>query len=96
MTTAVKEEVYGAVNMTANKCVQFQLHLSYDETEATTWSIADSDHIVSQLERELYGITVDEEMRFKKKLSIRLIKFEAWWPEIGIQELWKSIEPHRI
>jgi len=36
MKTAAKEEVYGAVNMTADKRVEFQVCLSDAETEATT------------------------------------------------------------
>jgi hypothetical protein len=30
-------------------------------------------------------------MRFKKEFSIRLIKYEAWWQAIGVQELPKTI-----
>ena len=84
MKTAAKEEIYGAVNMTATKRVEIQVCLSDSETEATTWSIADRDCIVSQLEREMYGITSKEQMRFKKEFSIRLIEFEAWWQVIGV------------
>jgi len=76
MKIAAKEEVYGAVNMTAPKHVEFQVRLSDAETEATTWSIADMHCIVSQLEREIYGITSNEQMRFKMELSVRLIEFE--------------------
>jgi hypothetical protein len=77
MKIAAEEEVYGAVNMTADNCEEFQVRLSETETEATAWSIADKDRIVSQLEREIYGITSNEQMRFKKLFSIRLIHFEA-------------------
>jgi len=94
--TAAEEEVCGAVNMTANKRVKFQDRLSDAETEATTWSLADIDHIVSQLEREMYGITLNEQRRFKQGLSIHLIEFEAWWQAIGVQELRKTIELHVI
>jgi len=92
MKTAAEEEVYGAVNMTADKREEFQVHLSNAETEATTWSIANTDSIVSRLEREIYGITSNEQMRFKKEFTIRLIEFEAWWQAIGVQELRKTIE----
>jgi len=64
MKTVAEEEVYGAVNMTTDQRVQFQVRLSDAETEATTWGIADTDHIVSPLEREIYGITSNEQMRF--------------------------------
>jgi len=76
--------------------VEFQVPLSNAETEATTWSVADIDHIVSQLEREIYCITSNEQMRFKQELSIRLIQFEAWWQAISVQELWKTIEQRVI
>jgi len=82
--------------MTANRCVEFQVRLSDAETEATSWSIADTDHIVSQLEREIYGIISNEQMRFKKELSIRLIEFEAWRQAIGVQEVRKTIKQRVI
>ena len=73
--TAAKGEVDRAANMTADKRLEYQIRLSDAETEATTRSIADTDHIVSQLEREIYGITLNEQMWFKRELSIRLVKF---------------------
>ena len=91
MKTAAEEEVYGAVNMTTDKCVQFQVCLSDAQTEATTWSMADTDHIVSQVEREINGITSNKQMLFKKEFSICLVQFEAWWQAMGIQELRKTI-----
>ena len=96
MKTAAKEEVYGEANMTTNQCMDFQVRLSNAENEAAIWSIADMDRIANQLEREIYGITSNEEMHFKKQLSIRLIKFEDSWKAIGIQELRKAIEQHPI
>jgi hypothetical protein len=93
MKTAAEEEVYGSVNMTGDKWEEFQVRLSDTETEATTWSITDKDRIVSQLESEIYGITSNEQMRFKKLFSIPLIDFEAWWQAIGVQELRKTIQP---
>jgi len=96
MKTAAEEEVYGAVNMSTDKCVEFQVCLSDAETEATTWSLADIDRIVSQLESEIYGITSNEQMQFNQELSIRLIKFEAWWQAICVQELRKTIQQRVI
>jgi len=95
MPTAADEDVSGAVIITTNQCVEYQVRLSGDETEATTWSITDTDRIVSQLDWEIYGITSNEQMRFNKELSICLIDFEAWCQAIGVQELCKSIE-HRV
>jgi len=79
MKTAAEEAAYGAVNMTANNHAQFQACLSGAEIEASTWSIADTDHVVNQLEKEIYGITSKDQKRFMKKSSIRLVEFEAWW-----------------
>jgi hypothetical protein len=78
--------------MCADKREEFQVRLSNAETEAPTWSIADTDRIVSQLEREIYGITSNEQMWFKKEFPIRMIEFEDWWQAIGVPELRKTIE----
>jgi hypothetical protein len=96
MKPAAEDEAYGAANMTADKRLQFQIRLSDAETEATTWSLADTERVTNQLEREIYGITSNEQKRFKTEFSIRLIEFEAWWETIGIQALRKSIEQHVI
>jgi len=92
MKTAVEEEVYGAVNMTANERMEFQVRLSDPETEATAWSRADIDRISSHLEREIYGITANEWKRFKQGLSIDLIGFEACWQAISVQQLRNTVE----
>jgi len=60
MKTAAEDEAYKAENMTANKLLQFQICLSDAETEATTRSLADTEHVTIQLEREMYGITSNE------------------------------------
>jgi hypothetical protein len=49
--------------------------------------LADTERVISQLEREIYGITWNEQKLFKTEFSIRLIEFEAWWETIGIQAL---------
>jgi len=78
MKTAVGEEAYGAVNMTTNNRVQFQICLSDAGIVATTWSITDTDCVVNQLGREIYGITLKDQVRFTKKSSIHLVEFKAW------------------
>jgi hypothetical protein len=50
MKTTAEEEVYGLVNMTANRRLELQVGLSDAETEAPTLNITDTDHDVSQLE----------------------------------------------
>jgi len=47
MKTAAEEEAYGAVIMTTDKRVQYQVCLSDADIEATTWSIADTDRVVN-------------------------------------------------
>jgi len=96
MKATAGDEAYRAANMTADKRLQFQIRLSDAETGDTTWSFADTERVTSQLEREIYGITSNEQKQFRKDFSIRLIKFEAWWETIGIQALRKSIEQHVI
>jgi hypothetical protein len=72
------------------------VRLSDAETETTTWSLADTEQVTIQLEREIYGITSNEQKRFKAEYSICIIEFEAWWEPIGIQALWKTIEQRVI
>ena len=91
-TTAVEDEAYRVANMTADKRLQFQLHIHDAETEALTWSVADTERVTIQLEREIYGITSNEQKRFKTEFSIRLIEFEPWWETFVIQALQTAIE----
>jgi len=94
--TAAEDEIYGAANMTADKRLQFQIRLSNAETDATTWSLADTECVTTQLEREIDGITSNEQKQFKQEFSIPMIEFEAWWETIGIQALRKTIEQRVI
>jgi hypothetical protein len=71
--TATEDEAYGAANMTADKQLQFRLYLSDAETDATTWNLADTERVTTQLEREIYGITSNKQKRFRKESSIGLI-----------------------
>jgi len=84
---AIKDEAQRAANMTTGKHPQFQIRLSDAETEATTWSFTDTEHVTNQLESEIYGISSNEQMRFKKECCLHLIKFEAWWETFVIQVL---------
>jgi len=59
--------------MTADKRLHFLNSLSDDETKAMTWRLADLEHVSNQLERDICGITSNEQMRFKKEFSLRLI-----------------------
>jgi len=93
---ATEDEAYGAANMTADKWLQFQVHLSDAEIEAMTWILADTECVTTQLQRGIEGITWNEPMRFKKEFSICLIDFEALWEEISIHALRKTNEQHVI
>jgi len=77
MKTAAEDEVHGAVNMTTDNWVVFQIHQSNAETEATTCSITDMDCVANEHEREIESITSKAQMQFKQEFSIRLIEFEA-------------------
>ena len=75
MNTAAKEEVYRVENITSNKGVEFRPCLSDAQSEAIMCGFADMDCIVTQLERTIYGITVNYQMQFKKEFYIRLTEF---------------------
>jgi len=92
MKTTVENNAYGVAKVTANKRLQFQNCLSDAESEATTWSLSETERVTDQLERVLYGITSNEQKQCNKKYSIRLIEYEAWWETIAIQALQKTIE----
>ena len=92
MKTAAGNKAYRAAIMTPDKGLQFQIHLSEGETEATTWSLAYSERVTSQMETDIYGINSNNQKWFKQEFSIRLIEFEAWRETIRIQALWKTIE----
>jgi len=94
--TAAEDKAYMAANMTADNWVQFENHQSNAETEATTWSLADTERVSIQLERELYNITSNEQKQFIKAFSIQLIEFEAWWETNGIQTLGKTFDQRVI
>lgn len=80
------------VNVIADMCGDFQVHPSQAETDSTTSRIADTSRVVSYLERDIYHITLNEQMQFKKELPICLIELEGSWLAPGFQELQKSIE----
>ena len=94
--TAAEEEAWGAANMAAHKRVQFQVCLFDAEIEATIGSSGATHRVVNQVEREIYGITSKNQMRFTKEFPIHLVEFGAWWQAIGVQELWKTIQQHVI
>jgi len=77
--------------MTANRTLQCQIHLPDAQIDATTWSLADTEHVTNQLEREIHDITSNEQKQFKQEFSIRLIKFEAWWETSAFRRCGKPL-----
>jgi hypothetical protein len=72
--------------------VHYQIRLSDAETAGTTSRLADTDTMTNQLEREIYGITWNEQMRFKMEFFLHLIEFEALWVTISIRALQKTVQ----
>jgi hypothetical protein len=70
---AANDKGYRAANMTADKQLQFPICLSAAETDVTTCTLADTQSITNQLEREINGITSNKQIRFKKEFSLSLI-----------------------
>jgi hypothetical protein len=58
--TLAEDKTYGAANITTNKRLEFQNHLSYVQPESMTWSLPDMERITIQLKREIYSITSNE------------------------------------
>jgi len=82
--------------MSADTRLQFRNRSSDAGREATTWNLADTEHVTNQLERKIHGITSNTLKRIKEEFSIRLIEFEAWWETFGIQSRRGTIEPPEI
>ena len=95
-TAAAEDETYRAANMTTDKGVNVRIHVSNVETAATTWSLADTERITNQLEREIYCITSNQQKQFKKEFSIHWIEFQAWWEAISIQAVRNTIDQRAI
>jgi len=89
---AAEDKAYRAANMTTHKRLQFQNCQSDGETDARCWSLADSQCVTNQLESEIYDITSNDQMRFKKEFSLCFIEFEAWLETFAIQALLKTIK----
>jgi hypothetical protein len=96
MKTATEDQAHGVANMTGEKPLHCSIRLSEAGTDPMSWSLADTERVTIQREREMYGITWNEQKRFKTEFSIHLIEFEAWWEAIGIQAIRKTIEQRVI
>jgi hypothetical protein len=58
--------------------------------------LVDTEHVTNQLERDIHGITSNEQKWITQDFSIHLIKLEAWLETIGIQLLWNTIQQRVI
>jgi hypothetical protein len=85
MKTAPDADDRGAVHMTADQRVEFQVHISHTETEPSTWNVAHTDRSVSHLDGMIYTITLNEQKLFKKQLTIHLIDIAGWRHAINVQ-----------
>jgi hypothetical protein len=85
MKTAEEDKGYGAANRTSRKRLLFQFDPSDADTEPSTFCLVDTEQIIRQPERQIFGITSNEQRRCKKEFPIPLIEFEAWWEIIDIQ-----------
>jgi len=96
MDSAIADEVYWMANMVPNKHVEYQIHLSNAETEATSWSITDMHYITEYLVRERSSITSNIPKQFKNEWSIFSIQIEASRKCIIIYMLWEAVYPQAI
>jgi len=77
MKAGPEDEAYMAAMITADQQQHFQNLLSDAETDAMPCSMADTERVNNQLEREISGITSNEVKGLKKEICIRLIEFQA-------------------
>jgi hypothetical protein len=61
IATKAKAELMGILS--ADKLLNFQVHHSNGETEATIWSLADPEQVTTQLNKEIFRITPNEQKR---------------------------------
>jgi len=63
---AMEALVYGAGNVSTTKCRLFQVRLNRARQVATTWSDADGQKAIAQLEREIHQVTPARRKLFEK------------------------------
>jgi len=92
MEPAAKDQGYKAVDRTPDMCVGFQINTSKGQTEGITVSFGDSDCIVNQPQRVMYGIILNMHIQCKKEFSIHSIMFKAGSEAFSVWKLCKTIE----
>lgn len=88
MIIATRYDANGQAQMTTDKWLKFQMSLSDVETEAMTWSIADTEYGTDQQESGMYEIYLNLQKCIRNTLFICIIKIDTWWETIGIGVLW--------
>jgi hypothetical protein len=91
MKTAAEEDVSGLVNMATDKRVQFDVHPSYAKTNGTKCSIAETNRVESQLESEIYGITLKAQMWFTKEFSFHFVTLEDLCTQLTVRSSGKLL-----
>jgi len=78
--TAMEALVYGAEKVSSTKERQFRVHLNRTLQGATTWSDADGEKAIVQLERKIHHVTPA-----KRKLFDKLLQYhkQQLWQEVG-------------
>jgi len=82
--------------MSADMRLQLQLCLSDAERQDPIWSLADTQRVTYQLEREINGITSNEQKRLNMEFFMRSLELEGWCKTTVIQPLRKNIEQRLI
>lgn len=90
MKTDAEDKMYGVALMTPHRHVQLQVNLFNSNTVAATQIIRDTDYIENQLKREIDGITLNEQLQFKKEFYLCLFELDASWVTLSIWELQKT------
>jgi hypothetical protein len=70
MTTAAEYNVNMSANITSVKYVKLPVHVSDTEAGVTTIRIAYTNHVVVQLLREIYEITINKHKYCKMEFDI--------------------------
>jgi len=84
MKSPNEEMIYCVANMTTDKLVACQVSPFDADTDATTRSMPDMDHITDSLQREIHCTTSSKQKWLKMELWIHMIRFEARWETFDI------------
>lgn len=80
--------------MTANHSVECQVDEPCVVTGAITRCITDTNRIAIDLQREIEGITSNEQECLQQEFTIGVISYDSWWQSIGVYHHQNTIEHH--